>query len=65
MKTNSTTNKANMGDLLALKRTFSKPETHPYSTLDWEVRSAEIMDESGKAIFKQISEVQKVSQNSR
>jgi len=32
---------------------FSKPGVHPYDEIEWEKRTAEITDDSGKAIFKQ------------
>jgi len=38
---------------LTFKPAFSKPGTHPYDEIEWEKRTAEITDDSGKAIFKQ------------
>ena len=38
---------------LTFDHTFSKPGVHPYDEIEWEKRTAEITDDSGKAIFKQ------------
>jgi len=38
---------------LTFKPVFSKPGVHPYDEIEWEKRTAEITDDSGKAIFKQ------------
>ena len=38
---------------LALKRVFSDPKIKPFDQLEWEQRTAEISDDSGKSIFKQ------------
>src|SRR5258708_11257578 len=38
---------------LTFQHAFSKPGVHPYDEIDWEKRTAEITDDSGKAIFKQ------------
>jgi len=38
---------------LTFKPVFSKPGVHPYDEIEWENRTAEITDDSGKAIFKQ------------
>ena len=38
---------------LSFQPVFSKPGVHPYDEIEWEKRTAEITDDSGKAIFKQ------------
>jgi ribonucleoside-diphosphate reductase alpha chain len=38
---------------LTFEPVFSKPGVHPYDEIEWEKRTAEITDDSGKAIFKQ------------
>ncbi len=38
---------------LTFEHAFSKPGIHPYDEIEWEKRTAEITDDSGKAIFKQ------------
>src|SRR5215204_5203462 len=38
---------------LKFERTFSNPVIAPFDELKWEMRTAEITDDSGKAIFKQ------------
>ena len=38
---------------LKFRRTFSQPAITPFDELEWEHRTAEITDDSGKAIFKQ------------
>jgi len=38
---------------LTFEHAFSKPGVHPYDEIEWEKRTAEITDDSGKAIFKQ------------
>ncbi|HEY2343560.1 MAG TPA: vitamin B12-dependent ribonucleotide reductase, partial [Chthoniobacteraceae bacterium] len=38
---------------LKFQRTFSKSSISPFDELEWESRTAEITDDSGKAIFKQ------------
>jgi ribonucleoside-diphosphate reductase alpha chain len=40
---------------LKFARTFSSPAIAPFDELEWEYRTAEITDDSGKAIFKQES----------
>jgi ribonucleoside-diphosphate reductase alpha chain len=45
-------NKAS-GKGLKFERTFSNPAIAPFDELEWELRTAEITDDSGKAIFKQ------------
>ncbi len=38
---------------LRLQRIFSKPDVKPFDEIEWEKRTAEIADDSGKVIFKQ------------
>ena len=38
---------------LRLTRVFSDPKVNPFDQVEWERRTAEIADDSGKAIFKQ------------
>jgi len=38
---------------LTVERFFSTDGAHPFEQLEWEVRSARIMDDSGKTIFEQ------------
>jgi ribonucleoside-diphosphate reductase alpha chain len=38
---------------LSLDRIFSHPDVKPFEQLEWEQRTAEITDDSGKVIFKQ------------
>jgi ribonucleoside-diphosphate reductase alpha chain len=38
---------------LGFQNVFSKPGVHPYDEIEWDKRTAEITDDSGKAIFKQ------------
>ena len=38
---------------LTFARTFSHPTIAPFDEIEWELRTAEITDDSGKAIFKQ------------
>src|SRR5271169_1503681 len=40
-------------DGLTFSHVFSKPGVHPYEEIEWDKRTAEITDDSGKAIFKQ------------
>jgi ribonucleoside-diphosphate reductase alpha chain len=52
------TTKAGRGSRAAVKglrfeRTFSNPAIRPFDELEWEGRTAEITDDSGKSIFKQ------------
>ena len=44
---------AKQSDGLAVKRVFSTAGAHPFDQLEWEKRTAEITDDTGKAIFKQ------------
>lgn len=38
---------------LSLERFFSSADTHPYDQINWELRTAQITDDKGKAIFQQ------------
>jgi ribonucleoside-diphosphate reductase alpha chain len=38
---------------LPVERVFSHPTIHPFDQIEWERRTAEITDDSGKVIFKQ------------
>ena len=38
---------------MSFEHSFSKPGVHPFDEIEWEKRTAEITDDSGKAIFKQ------------
>ncbi|HUB66651.1 MAG TPA: vitamin B12-dependent ribonucleotide reductase [Candidatus Methylacidiphilales bacterium] len=38
---------------LTLQPLFSKPGVHPFDEIEWDKRTAEITDDSGKVIFKQ------------
>jgi ribonucleoside-diphosphate reductase alpha chain len=38
---------------LTVARVFSKPDVSPFSEVEWDKRTAEITDDSGKVIFKQ------------
>ena len=38
---------------LRFKRVFSDPKCAPFDEVEWECRTAEITDDSGKTIFKQ------------
>src|SRR5438128_8120369 len=38
---------------LNIERVFSSTSIHPFDQIEWEKRSAEITDDSGKVIFKQ------------
>src|SRR5213596_1937321 len=38
---------------LKIERVFSTASTHPFDQIEWEKRTAEITDDSGKVIFKQ------------
>lgn len=50
-KTTKTEKKRNGG--LRFERVFSDPAVAPFDQIDWERRTAEINDDSGKVIFKQ------------
>jgi ribonucleoside-diphosphate reductase alpha chain len=41
------------GEGLKIEPRFCPAETNPFDTVQWEIRSAEIKDESGKALFEQ------------
>ena len=45
--------KPKSGKGLAFHPIFSDPELHPFDQVEWETRTAEITDDSGKVIFKQ------------
>jgi ribonucleoside-diphosphate reductase alpha chain len=38
---------------LKVPRVFSNPKVKPFDQLEWDQRTAEITDDSGKVIFKQ------------
>ena len=38
---------------IAIERVFSAPGVHPFDQIEWDKRTAEITDDSGKVIFKQ------------
>src|ERR1700682_5140001 len=38
---------------LTLRRLFTKPGTHPFDEIEWEVRTASIQNEKGQTIFEQ------------
>jgi ribonucleoside-diphosphate reductase alpha chain len=38
---------------LPFRHVFSQPGVHPYDEIEWDQRTAEITDDSGKAIFRQ------------
>jgi ribonucleoside-diphosphate reductase alpha chain len=40
-------------DSLDIRRVFSDPKVNPFDQLEWDKRTAEITDDSGKVIFKQ------------
>ena len=50
-RTNRLTRKKNRG--LRVARVFSDPTVPPFDQVEWERRTAEITDDSGKIIFKQ------------
>ena len=39
--------------MLRVPRVFSDPQISPFEQIEWEKRTAEITDDSGKIIFKQ------------
>ena len=53
MKTSSKASNVPLQASLNLNRVFSDSEVHPYATLEWEVKRAEITDDTGKCIFEQ------------
>src|SRR6184192_3646253 len=38
---------------IAVKRFFTKPGTHPFDEIEWELRTASIQNEKGQTIFEQ------------
>ncbi|MEO8247288.1 MAG: hypothetical protein ABI622_09255, partial [Chloroflexota bacterium] len=38
---------------LTIERRFTRPEVHPYDTVEWEKREAAITNEHGKSVFEQ------------
>jgi ribonucleoside-diphosphate reductase alpha chain len=50
---NENEKKQNLGHPLNLVRTFSSETVHPYDEMTWDLRTAEITDDKGRAIFKQ------------
>ncbi len=44
---------AKKGRTLPIERVFSSPGKHPFDQIEWDFRTAEITDDSGKVIFKQ------------
>src|SRR5213595_2899472 len=38
---------------IAVKRFFTKPGTHPFDEIEWELRTAAIQNEKGQTIFEQ------------
>ena len=42
-----------VGRGLRLERYFTRPGTHPYSEVEWETRSATILNDKGKVVFEQ------------
>jgi ribonucleoside-diphosphate reductase alpha chain len=51
--TKRTTNRRRKDESLKFERVFSDPNCSPFHQAEWEYRSAEITDDSGKVIFKQ------------
>ena len=47
--------KGNSGAKTGLKipRYFTRPGTHPYDEIEWELRNASITNEKGKVVFEQ------------
>src|SRR3954464_3042555 len=46
---------------MVVPRVFSTEGVHPFDQIDWEIRTAEIKDEKGRAIFQQVNcEIPKV-----
>ena len=43
----------NRSKALPIERVFSDPKIKPFDQVEWEKRTAEITDDSGKVIFKQ------------
>src|SRR2546430_4509272 len=44
---------ASTNEALRVQRIFSNPNVKPFDQIEWEERTAEITDDSGKVIFKQ------------
>src|SRR3979411_2466630 len=44
---------ASTNEALCVQRIFSNPKVKPFDEIEWEKRTAEITDDSGKVIFKQ------------
>src|SRR5687768_11858496 len=38
---------------LTIERRYTRPEVHPYDTVDWDYREATITNEHGKTVFEQ------------
>ena len=38
---------------LTIERRFTRPDVHPYDTVEWESREAIITNERGEAVFEQ------------
>ena len=38
---------------LTIERRFTRPDVHPYDTVEWDLREATITNEHGKAVFEQ------------
>lgn len=53
MKTSSEIDNTSNQKSLKIEHVFSDCDTHPYDTLDWEVKGTEITDDTGNCIFKQ------------
>jgi ribonucleoside-diphosphate reductase alpha chain len=49
----STPNNAAGQPLLRIERVFSSPDVNPFDEVEWEKRTAEITDDTGKPIFRQ------------
>ncbi|MDQ4035870.1 MAG: hypothetical protein M3153_08060, partial [Chloroflexota bacterium] len=38
---------------LTVERRFTRPDVHPYDTVEWDLREAAITNEHGKTVFEQ------------
>ena len=38
---------------LSIERRYTRPDVHPYDTVDWDLREATITNEHGKTVFEQ------------
>ena len=38
---------------ITVRRLFTKPGTHPFDEIDWEIRTASLQNEKGQTIFEQ------------